>query len=105
MPGAALRVLRLHLGEPLVEHDTSRPPVGHARVQYPCADRSRVLVEAPERVDLDGPVRLSYRPLRAIGEHRELTGTNRDYLGVVRASGPDQRGVDLAVERFLAERT
>jgi hypothetical protein len=99
------QVLRLHLGEQLPARDAPRTPGGHARVDYPCADRSGVLVEAPERVDLDGPVRLSYRPLRAIGEHRELTGTNRDYLGVVRASGPDQRVVDLAVERFLAKST
>lgn len=97
------RVLRLHLGEPLPSAGAS--PAGHARVDYPCADRAGVLVEAPGRMDLDGPVRLAYRPMRAIGESRELTGTNRDYLGVVRAVGPDRQSVDQAVERFLAEQT
>jgi hypothetical protein len=96
------QVLRLHLGEPLSAAATAA--FGHARVEYPCADRSGVLVEAPDRLDLGGPVRLSYRPMRRIGERRELTGTNRDYLGVVRAVGPDQESVDGAVERFLTER-
>ncbi|MBW3638602.1 MAG: siderophore biosynthesis protein [Actinobacteria bacterium] len=96
-------VLRLHLGDSLPQ--PAPPAAGHARVEYPCAERSGVLVEAPGRFDLDGPVRVSYRPMRAVGEHRELTGTNRDYLGVVRAVGPDRRAVDAAVERFLAEHT
>jgi biotin carboxylase len=97
------QVLRVHLGEPLPDASGEMP--GHARVDYPCADRSGVLVEAPGRMDLDGPVRLAYRPMRAIGESRQLSGTNRDYLGVVRAVGPDQESVDRAVERFLAEQT
>jgi hypothetical protein len=97
------QVLRLHLGEPLPPAGTS--PRGHARVDYPCADRSGVLVQAPDRMDLDGPVRLAYRPMRAIGERRELSGTNRDYLGVVRAVGPDREAVDQAIEQFLAEQT
>ena len=97
------QVLRVHLGEPLP--DTGAPPSGHARVDYPCADRSGVLVEAPDRMDLDGPVRLSYRSMRAIGERRDLTGTNRDYLGVVRAVGPDREAVGHAIEQFLAEQT
>lgn len=97
------QVLRLHLGESLPSAGNSPP--GHARVDYPCADRSGVLVEAPDRLDLDGPVRLAYRPMRVIGERRELTGTNRDYLGVVRAVGPDRGAVDRAVERFLADHT
>lgn len=95
------QVLRLHLGELLPS--AKALPRRHARVDYPCADRSGVLVEAPDRMDLDGQVQLAYRPMRAIGEHRELTGTNRDYLGVVRAVGPDWRAVDHAIEKFLAE--
>jgi hypothetical protein len=97
------QVLRLHLGEPLLPRAATVP--GHARIEYPCADRSGVLVEAPGRLDLPGPVRLAYRPMREIGEHRELTGTNRDYLGVVRAIGPDPTAVDEAVEGFLAGHT
>jgi biotin carboxylase len=95
------QVLRVHLGEPLA---APPPPVrSHARVEYPCADRPGTLVEAPGPVDLQGPVRLAYRPLRAVGEQRPLTGTNRDYLGVIRAVGPDRAAVDTAVEQFLAE--
>jgi hypothetical protein len=97
------QVLRVHMGHPLPTAGTS--PRGHARVDYPCADRCGVLVEAPDRMDLDGSVRLAYRPMRAIGERRELTGTNRDYLGVVRAVGPDRETVDRAVEHFLAGQT
>ncbi|MDP9429889.1 MAG: hypothetical protein M3Q47_13895 [Actinomycetota bacterium] len=62
-------------------------------------------MDAPGRLDLPGRVRLAYRPMREIGEHRELTGTNRDYLGVVRAVGPHRAAVDDAVEGFLARHT
>jgi biotin carboxylase len=100
------QVLRVHLGEPLAEPAAGPAGrAGHARVDYPCADRAGVLVEAPKRVDVSGPVRLAYRPLREVGQRCELTGTNRDYLGVVRAVGPDRPAVDRAVERFLAEHT
>lgn len=98
------QLLRLHLGESLPRVQPVVPEAtGHARVDYPCADRDGILVAAPERLDLDGPARLTYRPLRQIGERRALTGTNRDYLGVVRAIGRDRATVDEAVERFLAE--
>ncbi len=47
-------------------------------------------------------VRLDYRPLRELYEHHPLRHTNRDYLGVLRATGHDQERVDRAVEEFLA---
>jgi hypothetical protein len=56
-------------------------------------------------MDVRGSVRLAYRPMRDIGDRRKLTGTNRDYLGVVWAFGPNRQAVDLAVERFLAAHT
>lgn len=46
-------------------------------------------------------MRLSYRPLRGLGERHEHYRTNRDYLGVVWAIGPDQQAVDDAVARFI----
>jgi hypothetical protein len=49
-----------------------------------------------------GGVQLTYRPLREVGERHELYRTNRDYLGVLRATGTDQRAVDEAVAGFLA---
>ncbi|MDI9884367.1 ATP-grasp domain-containing protein [Streptomyces sp. HNM0645] len=95
-------VLRTHLGEPL-------PPVlgartdGAARLDYPCADRAGTLTSAPgaTEVEADG-VKLTYRPLRGLGERHPVYGTNRDFLGVVRATGTDRSAVDRAVTAFLA---
>lgn len=97
-------VLGAHLGHPLPQ-DLGARRDGRARMEYVCADRAGVLRSAPGPVDLeeDG-VHLSYRPMRELGVDHPLTGTNRDYLGVVRASGTDDAAVDTAVERFLAGR-
>ncbi|MFD9971473.1 acetyl-CoA carboxylase biotin carboxylase subunit family protein [Streptomyces sp. NPDC059011] len=94
-------VLRTHLGEPL-------PPVlgartdGAARLDYPCADRAGTLTTAPgaTEVEADG-VKLTYRPLRGLGERHPVYRTNRDFLGVVRATGTDRSAVDRAVTAFL----
>ncbi|MGN9759941.1 ATP-grasp domain-containing protein [Streptomyces sp. SD31] len=97
-------ILRTHLGEPLPADLAARRD-GAARLEYPCADRAGTLVGAPEATDLDvDGVHLTYRPLRAVGEEHELYSTNRDYLGVVRATGTDQPTVDRVVAGFLAER-
>lgn len=97
-------ILRTHLGEPLPA-DLGARVDGAARLEYPCAERAGTLVGAPEATDLviDG-VRLTYRPLRSVGERHELYRTNRDYLGVLRATGDDQPTVDRVVADFLAER-
>lgn len=98
-------VLRTHLGEPLpAELDARRD--GAARIHTPCADRAGTLTAAPGATDLevDG-VRLSYRPVRAVGERHELYHTNRDFLGVVRAIGADLASVDRVVADFLAAQT
>jgi len=94
-------VLRTHLGGDV---PSGPPPTDrrHARVEYVYARSGGVLCAAPEAQDLDGAVRLSYRPLRPLGDTVTLTRTNRDYLGVLRAVGADRRGVDRAVEEFLA---
>lgn len=96
-------ILRTHLGEPLPA-DLGARSDGRARMDYPCADRAGTLTAAPAAADLtvDG-VRLTYRPLREIGERHELHHTNRDYVGVLRAIGTDQETVDRAVDGFLAE--
>ncbi|WP_445402852.1 ATP-grasp domain-containing protein [Streptomyces sp. LE64] len=97
-------VLRTHLGEPL-PLDLGARTDGAARLDYPCARRDGTLTAAPDRTDLvvDG-VRLAYRPLHAVGERLRVTHTNRDLLGVVRATGRDRAAVDRAVEGFLADR-
>ncbi|ELS58752.1 ATP-grasp domain-containing protein [Streptomyces viridochromogenes] len=97
-------ILRTHLGEPLPA-DLGARRDGAARLEYPCADRAGTLVAAPAATDLDiDGVHLTYRPLRAVGERHELYMTNRDYLGVLRATGTDQGTVDRVTAGFLAER-
>ncbi len=107
-------VLRAHLGEPVASLPApATPAYGHARIEYVYARRAGILVRAPQACDLpagraDEPrekVTLRYRPLRATGATIELTRTNRDYLGVVRALGVDRPAVDVAVEEFLAAHT
>lgn len=95
-------VLRTHLGEPLPA-DLGARHDGTARMEWPCADRAGTLTAAPAATDLvaDG-VRLTYRPMRAVGERHELHHTNRDYLGVVRAAGTDRAAVDRVLAEFLA---
>ncbi|MGW6270649.1 ATP-grasp domain-containing protein [Streptomyces sp. NPDC055060] len=96
-------ILRTHLGEPLPA-DLGARTDGRARLDYPCARSSGTLTAAPDATETTaGGVRLTYRPLREVGERHELHGTNRDFLGVVRATGTDQSAVDQAVADFLAE--
>ncbi|MGW7068992.1 ATP-grasp domain-containing protein [Streptomyces sp. NPDC054855] len=95
-------ILRTHVGAPLPS-DLGARTDGRARLDYPCAQRAGTLTAAPRATErtADG-VHLTYRPLREIGERHELHGTNRDFLGVVRATGTDQAAVDRAVADFLA---
>ncbi|MFJ3669369.1 acetyl-CoA carboxylase biotin carboxylase subunit family protein [Streptomyces sp. NPDC090106] len=95
-------ILRTHLGTPLPADLAARRD-GAALVEYPCADRAGVLTEAPSATDVtvEG-VELTYRPLRALGERHALYGTNRDYLGVLRATGTDRRTVARVTAGFLA---
>lgn len=94
-------VLRTHLGEELPA-DLGARTDRRARNEAVCADRAGTLTAAPaaQDVELDG-LRLSYRPVRQIGERHEHYRTNRDYLGVVWAVGPDQPSVDRAVAEFI----
>jgi biotin carboxylase len=97
-------VLRVHLGDD-VAGVTPAPTDHHrhGRVEYVCARTSGTLRTAPEAQDLDdGKTVLRYRPRRSVGHPVELTHTNRDYLGVLRAIGDDRPAVDRAVEDFLA---
>jgi hypothetical protein len=96
-------VLRAHLGEPV-------PPVpaatGYAAVDSVIAGRSGTLAAAPPRQQHEeGGVRLAYWPVRATGDTVELTRTNRDYLGTIRAVGPDAAGVEAAIRGFRARHT
>jgi hypothetical protein len=52
-----------------------------------------------DRPRLNG-TRLGCRPLRQPGITAECTGTNRDYLAVLYAIGPDQPATASALRRF-----
>jgi biotin carboxylase len=94
-------VLRVHLGESL----PAEPPApcggtGHAVVDYVVADRPGVLATVPPpgpREPDERDVLLSYWPLREAGDRIVITHTNRDYLGIITAIGPDAAAVDRAV--------
>ncbi len=95
-------ILRVHAGEPAPAPPA--PPPGHGAAVSVLADRPGVIRAVPPAVDVDvAGVRLSHRPCRALGDTVELTGTNRDYLGVIRAIGPTPEAVDAAIGRFRAE--
>jgi biotin carboxylase len=95
------QILRVHLGERLPA--PTAPPGLHAVADVVLAERGGTLTEAPEAIETrDGDVRLAYRPQRATGETFELTRTNRDYLGTIRAIGPAKDRVEAAIGRFRA---
>ncbi|MGI5400773.1 ATP-grasp domain-containing protein [Streptomyces sp. CA-135486] len=95
-------ILRTHLGEALPAGLGARRD-GAGRVEYALADRAGTLTAAPSSIDRtqDG-VRLSYRPLRALGTEHPLYATNRDYLGVLRVTGTDRSAVDRVADGFFA---
>ncbi len=98
-------ILRTHLGEPLPA-DLGARADGAARLAYPCAARAGTLTAAPGPADLTAEgIRLTYRPVRDVGERLELHHTNRDFLGIVRAIGTNQESVDRAVAEFLARQS
>jgi hypothetical protein len=80
------------------------PARGYALTEAVVAGRSGVLAAAPPPGPQPGPhsgdgdgTALTYWPLRHPGDHISLTHTNRDYLGVICALGPDPAAVERAV--------
>jgi biotin carboxylase len=98
------QILGVHLGRPLPPAPPA--PDRHAAAEAVLATAPGTLTAAPgvETVQ-DGAVRISYRPQRAVGETIEITRTNRDYLGTIRAIGPNPATVDAAIARYRATRT
>ena len=93
--------LRVYLGEPLPPGPPP-PARGYALTEAVVADRPGVLAAAPPAGPQPGPdpgegTALTYWPLRHPGDHISLTHTNRDYLGVICALGPDPAAVERAV--------
>lgn len=120
-------VIRVHLGEPprpapLDSGSTSSDSQAldapastrHGHVHWVLATTDGELISAPEASsrtvsassgEPGTGVRLDYRPMRAVGTSAQVTGTNRDYLGSIRAIGPDEAAVEAATAQFLhAER-
>ncbi|HEX4816492.1 MAG TPA: siderophore biosynthesis protein [Nonomuraea sp.] len=110
-------ILRVHLGErlppptPTEAGAATGPAAGTAAgTRHGCAvsvvaDRAGTIRSAPEREHVvRGDVRLWHGPLRKVGDVVPLTHTNRDYLGVIRAVGPDRARVDAAVAGYRAAR-
>ncbi|MFC5663384.1 acetyl-CoA carboxylase biotin carboxylase subunit family protein [Kitasatospora misakiensis] len=98
-------ILAAHLGRELPPDLAERCAASglRARNEVVCADRAGTLTAAPGPYDEDRDgVRLAYRPLRPVGERHDHYRTNRDYLGVIWAIGPEQAAVDAAVARFVA---
>jgi biotin carboxylase len=77
---------------------------GHGTALSLVAERSGTVTRAPGIVTPSpgDRVRLWHRPLRSVGDRVDQSHTNRDYLGVVRAVGPDRASVDEAVSAFTA---
>ncbi|MFF4529719.1 acetyl-CoA carboxylase biotin carboxylase subunit family protein [Streptomyces sp. NPDC001407] len=97
-------VLRTHLGERLPADLGVRSP-RRLRIEYVSAGRGGILKAAPAATECEREgVRLAYRPLREIGEEHPLYHSDRDFLGVLVATGADEQRVDRAVAAFLAAR-
>ncbi|MER7132356.1 ATP-grasp domain-containing protein [Streptosporangium saharense] len=96
------RILGVHLGLATGDLGGAR---GHATALSVVARQAGAVAAAPGPVSPapGAPVRLWHRPLRAVGDRIEPTNTNRDYLGVVRAIGPDRASVDAALAAFEAD--
>ena len=95
------RVLRVHLGEPL---PAGPPPVrpGHAIADFVLAERSGMLAAAPAAQfgAAQAGSGAGYWPMREPGERITVTNSNRDYLGVITAIGPDQSAAERSVAAF-----
>lgn len=97
-------ILRVHAGEPAPAVDPDALRAAYGSVVSLVAERSGTVTAAPPDLSMrKDDVRLWHRALRAIGDHVEVTGTNRDYLGLLRAVGPDRASVDAAIDAFEKE--
>lgn len=98
-------ILRLHLGEALPD---LAPSSCHARIEYLVAPRSGQIVSAPAAcTEVLSAGELTFLPLRLSGERFEISQSNKDYLGMIKAFGEDpeqlrERVARLAESKLLA---
>lgn len=89
-------VLRLYLGQPLPALQLADRA---AHIRYFVACEAGTVARAPAAFTERGDaLRLSYQPLRAVGDVIALTHSNKDYLGVLRGTGPDAGRLALAMD-------
>lgn len=98
-------VLRLYLGEAL---PALRLADHAAHIRYFVAAEAGTLAQAPSAfADRGDMVRLTYQPLRAVGDAITLSHSNKDYLGVLRGVGADAAvlasAIDSAAQRLSWE--
>lgn len=89
-------VLRLYLGQPLPALQLADHA---AHIRYFVASEAGTVTRAPaafaERSDA---VRLTYQPLRAVGDTIALSHSNKDYLGVLRGASADAGTLASAID-------
>jgi len=94
------KILRLHFGEQLGAISLAGRA---AAIRYFPADRPGRIVSAPEGFLLrDNELRVEYRSLRSLGERVAVTNSNKDYLGVLSVSAPDNAMLENALKEASA---
>lgn len=94
------KILRLHLGEALGDCHLADKV---AAIRYFPTTKSGKIASAPQgylRTDAD--LRVEFRPLRNVGDHVEVTHSNKDYLGVLSASARDSMQLEGAMQQAVA---
>jgi hypothetical protein len=94
-------VLRLYLGQPLPALELSDHT---AHIRYFVASEPGTVTHAPAAFAAHkDSLRLTYQPLRAVGDTIALTHSNKDYLGVLRGAGSDAEALAVAMDRATAD--
>ena len=91
-------VLRLYAGEPLPQLNIAP---GAALIRYFTAHSAGRLTHAPAAfVQHEDDIHITYKPLRMIGDTVNLPHSNKDYLGVLRGTGPDAQRLAMEMSRI-----
>lgn len=95
------KILRLHLGEPLGRCSVAQRV---ALIRYFPTEKAGQILSAPqELLHAGGGTRVEFRPLRRPGDRMTVTRSNKDYLGVLSASAPDEATLDKVVAQAQAQ--
>ena len=95
------KILRLHLGESLGKCSVAQRA---ALIRYFPTEKAGQILSAPEGfLYAGGGTRVEFRPLRSPGDRMTVTRSNKDYLGVLDASAPDEATLDRVVAQAQAQ--